>query len=254
MFAASNLNAVYGYDLYLHSTSNIWYIDLRNGGQHCFVHCKFENLSGGVTGSGIYVSLNSGSITNCQFLNLKLGVTANIAKYNYFYNCTTGLLNCRDSSNNIVHNCSTGVSAGDGSRIDSNSIYHSGASTGTGISASSGNSGSSITNNIIEGYSGSGGKGISGVADIAILGYNAFYNNATNESLADVLIDLGGDQTLSASPFVNPGAGDFSLKATGGALETAWPGAWYGPASTTNKADIGAVQKGAGVSGPPGWL
>ena len=175
--------------------------------------------------------------------------------YNYVKDCPIGISGGNVVGNLIVDCTTAGIrSNADFGYFNGNTVYSSTAATGKGIEIVSGNASCTVLNNIIEGYSGAGGVGISAVADLAMIGYNAFYNNTTNESLGDVYLDLGGDQALAASPFTNPGAGDFSIKAGSLALEAAWPGAWYGPAATTAKADMGAVQAGAGTTNPPGWL
>lgn len=73
-----------------------------------------------------------------------------------------------------------------------------------------------LLNNIFAGFSGTGGKGASltgSTQNLSVLGYNRFYNNATHYdySAGDVLVDLGGEETLTENPFVNEAAGDFSL-------------------------------------------
>lgn len=181
------------------------------------------------------------------------GARTSIAVGNYVKNCPNGI-DANLTIGNIANDCGViSIRWNDsyGTHIG-NSIYSSVAATGIGLDLSSGATrrGGVGINNIIEGFSGAGGKGINGSGDIFLLGYNAFYNNATAESLGDVYIDLGNDATLAASPFTNPAGGDFSLlTSVVGAVDGAFPGTWYGPAATIDHADIGAVQNGAGTGG-----
>ena len=255
-FGAGARTDLYLYDLELHSFGNN--IGIYPGARSNMYHCEVHKGASSPSSKQLVYSMVW--VVGCYVHDAGTtgtGIASTYAFNNYVKDCPTGL-NCFGAMNgNLVVDCTTyGIRADlDSIQIIGNSVYSSTAATGKGIGVTSTASGNAVLNNIVEGYSGSGGIGISAAADLGAIGYNAFYNNATNESLTDVLFDLGGDQTLTASPFVNPGAGDFSLNAAvAGAIETAWPGAWYGPASTTNKADMGAVQKGAGVSGPPGWL
>jgi hypothetical protein len=169
---------------------------------------------------------------------------------NYIYNCPGGAIyQAFMTLNNLIVNCTLGIAYC--AYIIGNTVYSSAASTSTGILTNVARS--IMINNIVEGYSGVGGKGIQNFSnDTGILGFNAFYNNTTNESFAtDILIDLGNDGVLAASPFVDPAAGNFALKSSAGAgvLESAFPGALFGILTTLNKADRGAIQAGAGAGG-----
>lgn len=136
--------------------------------------------------------------------------------------------------------------------IIGNSIRSS-SGTGTGIKWD-GDCGGVCVNNIIVGFSGSGGEALLSTAtdNLQVLGANAYYNNATNNgyvgSLRNDLTSL--DTALSSDPFVNAAGGNYALNGTiTGVTEAAWPAAFYGVASTTPKADRGAVQAGAGAAG-----
>ncbi len=188
----------------------------------CYVH------DAGTTGTGI--SYYSGGF----------------AYGNYVYNCPNGI-SSGTMINNVVVDCTNyGINCAIGALgALCNTVYVSTAATGTGIIVLAR---TLALNNIVEGYSGSGGKGIS-TAESMFIGYTALFNNATGESLGDTWLNIGGGVALAASPFTDAAGGDFSL-ATGvaGAIDGAFPGAWYGPAGTTDHADIGAVQNGAGAS------
>lgn len=239
-------------DLYMHNFGNnngVYYYGARS----LIYHCKLQKGASSPSGKSLINGVKG--IIGCYVYDAGTTgngiIVGNIAYGNYIYNCPVGINTSNYSAiRNIIVDCATGITVGDQGFVSDNTIYNSGSSTGTGISAAAGLSVAFIFNNIIEGYSGAGGKGISGVADIGLLGFNAFYNNTSAESLADVYIDLGNDATLVSSPFTNAAGGDFSLStAVVGAIDGAFPGAWYGPAGTTDHADIGAVQNGAGAGG-----
>lgn len=224
-----------------------------NSNSNLFYRCEIHK--GASTPSG-KVLLTTGSVIGCYIHDAGAtgtGIICNNLLDSYIYNCPTGSTTTSNIINNVFVDCDAPiVHNGDQRLTIGNSIYSSTARTGTGI-----NAGTAATttwgvcyNNIIEGYSGVGGKGIASSGDLAFLGYNAFYNNSTPKSLLDVWLDLGNDATLLASPFTSAAGGDFSLKTTVvGAIDGAFPGTWYGPAATTDHADIGAVQNGAGTGG-----
>lgn len=220
----------------------------------CKIHKGASNPSGkyllGLTGDFTYNAVIGCHIYNAGTNGTGL-YTPGTCYGNYIYNCPTGVkMGVGSTVNNIFVDCVTyGVDVTNtGGLIANNTFYSSSAAIGTAIN---GGTPYHILNNVIEGYSGTGGKGVAGASDIFTLGYNSTYNNATAKSVGDVYIDLtANDVALAASPFTNSAGGDFSLnKAVTGCIENAYPGAWYGPASTNNKMDRGAVQNGAGSSG-----
>lgn len=146
-----------------------------------------------------------------------------------------------------------GIFAANNTVAIGNTIYSSGASTAAGINFGSfgGDERSVILNNIVEGYSGVGGKGIyAGVTPEFpnIVFGNAVYNCTTAYDIGQAIAD--NNDTLNASPFVNAANGDFDINGTvSGVTEDGWPSAFLGLASTTPKMDKGAVQAGAGSGG-----
>jgi len=249
---ASGYGHVHLTELVMHNFGNNTGIGL-NAGNNIMYRCEVHK-GASTPSSKILVNLMY-QVVECYIHDAGTGGTGLVGYFsainNYIYNCPNGITSAQIIMNNIVVDCAIGIApSGDNRTVIGNTVYSSTANTGTGINIASGFSNAIVINNIIEGYSGSGGKGIAAAADIGIKGYNAFYNNATNESLGDVYVDLGNDAALAASPFTNAATGDFSLKTTVvGAIDGAFPGAWYGPASTTDHADIGAVQNGAGTGG-----
>lgn len=143
-----------------------------------------------------------------------------------------------------------GSSGCDNSVIEGNSVF-GGGSTQTGIQLDSGAESVTVFNNIVEGFYGAGGDGLVAVSIMGAYGHNAYYNNTTNATVAGIAVDLGNNDTLGASPFVNAAGGDFNINGTvTGVTEDAWPQSWPGlTTSTAPKPDKGAVQAGAGAGG-----
>lgn len=137
-----------------------------------------------------------------------------------------------------------------------NIIYSFDASTGNGIIAT--NPEHFIMNNIICGISGVGGDAIN-VANVEMLGYNAFWNNTNTNTVSDQkFIDLTAkDVALGADPFTNAAAGDFSLTAAAKAAlrDVGWPEAYLGAhVNTDGHITIGPVQYGEAVAAGGGAL
>ena len=121
-----------------------------------------------------------------------------------------------------------GIRAATRSTICNNSIYHSGAGTGSGISIQGGGTCQYVANNVISGFSGTGGKGIeynAATMDVFVEGGNAVYNCATaySGSARNVHYSLGDNETLSAEPFTDAANGDFSPVDTGNVKEGSVP-------------------------------
>lgn len=118
-----------------------------------------------------------------------------------------------------------GIRYRDRTHVRHNSIFSSGG-TGQGI-ISDGNSRTlaSIENNLVEGFSGTGGVGIhsssTGVVLSSMQG-NAVYNCATAYSNGEVFY-TSDNETLSASPFTDATNDDFSPVDTGNVKEGALP-------------------------------
>ncbi len=255
-FAVTTSDYIGFIDLEMHTFGNNNGIDFSGvgGGDGSFLyHCEVHK--GASSPSSKYLIkyfTGKGAVINCYVHDAGtsgVGLQALYSINNYVYNCPGGgSANSQACIRNIIVDCFPGIQ--DSSVIVENSIYSSTASTSRGIYCTA--FVQMILNNVIEGYSGAGGKGIYVTADTGIIGYNAFFNNTANKSIGDVYNDLGGDAEITGatSPFTNAAGGDFSLNtAVAGAIDGAFPGAWYGPASTTDHADIGAVQNGAGAGG-----
>ena len=242
-------------------------LEIHNGGNNNLItnsgigsfmyHCEVHKGASSPSAKGLINSFTR--VVGCYVHDAGTsgyGISATETAYgNFVEDCPNGINVAGVSQvvfNNIVVDSTViGIRvAADNGVVIGNSIYSSTANTGKGISVEAGHTHAVILNNIVQGYSGVAGVGLSAAADVAVMGYNAFYNNTANESLGDVMFNLENDAEIvgATSPFTNAAGGDFSLNtAVAGAIDGAFPGAWYGPASTTDHADIGAVQNPAGA-------
>lgn len=146
---------------------------------------------------------------------------------------------------NVVHKLNAaghGISARSASAIINNTVYNASAGTGNGIQIATDNLEIPIIGNVVEGFSGVGGCGITNLTTsvLALVANNAVFNCTTpyGVNLSHGIYE--GNLTLASSPFVNPAGDDFrvsdALKALG------WPASFLG-ASSPNYLDIGAVQR-----------
>jgi len=154
---------------------------------------------------------------------------------------------------NIVrcsHSGQAGILVTYNSTVNGNVVVNTAAGTTYGISAY-GRNPSTVLNNIVVGFSGVGGVGITTPFFMETVGYNAFYNCTTNHNIAKILIDeTAHDVALAADPFVDAAGGNFALTdAAKLALRSAgWPASYLG-AATDPHITIGAVQYGDAEAG-----
>tara|TARA_R110002012_G_scaffold89951_2_gene220207 strand:- start:848 stop:1873 length:1026 start_codon:yes stop_codon:yes gene_type:complete len=114
--------------------------------------------------------------------------------------------------------------------IENNSIWAN-ATAGSGITFSAANLFlKSLKNNLIEGFSDTGGKGINFTNQprIGVYGANSIYNCATVVTSAphDTYKSAGANETLSVSPFTDPTILDFNPVDTGAVKEGSYPNAF----------------------------
>lgn len=236
-------------DMHLHASGAQDVIKMA-GASVRVIDCEIDNT----TGNGISISFANTQVFGCYTHNIGGGNNIN-ADDVHFNRCEsdgrnpTGYIRAAAScGHNTIRMAaaapaSTGIAPANGILVHNNSIFSNGG-TGSGISLAS--NFQSAVNNIVEGFSGAGGKGINGNSTYqAVYGLNALYNNTTNVSGVSALMSVGADIILSGSPFTNSGTGDLSLNNTAGAgascRAAAYKGAYYGN-PFTNYGDIGAVQ------------
>lgn len=227
-----NLNEacyVSGCELTNATSSTNYAIDL--GDRSGVFGCYFHNLNGfGVRGDAF-------SVVGCTFENgptydlnacVRNTNSAGTTQVIQSLFIVDGATNCidHDGDNLTVVNCS----------------FFSDGGTGTAIDASAATKGTRILNNIIEGFSGTGGTGISVTNyPVCVLGYNAFYNNATNMSVGDKLIDwTSNDISGTGSLFVDASTGNFWPAVE--VRRQAYPDSNFPDLSIRSYLDMGALQ------------
>lgn len=228
-------------DLHVHNCGAA--IPIRLAAACSVINCHVENT----TSRAIYIT-NSGVVSGCYVhdcglygIDIAQGVVShNVVTNNGTKTLTRAILigtNCI-VQNNIIQIDSTSdgiVSTSAYGAIDNNSIFSNGGS-GAGISFVDTNAYFySISNNLIEGFSGSGGKGIeitgAGLT-VAKFGANSIYNCETASDDPTVLpgmvcYDAPANETLTASPFTDAANLDMSPVDTGSVKEGSYPGEFW---------------------------
>lgn len=231
-------------------------------GQQCIIHrCEVDtNSRGGVyTGGASIISgcYGHGWGTSATYYCFYVGgAGAIIGNYVDCTGCSSSNIGIGTNAASLIYSnvvkavlCTGILSAGATSHIIGNTLFGA-ASTKPGISLTTTDTGV-MMNNYIEGFSGVGGIGFSASTNrILVYGSNAFYNNATPFSGTGLIsLELGNNDTAAASALVDPGGGNFAINGSvAGVSEDAFP-LTYNGSVTTNKADKGAVQSGAGTGG-----
>ncbi len=199
-------------------------------------------ISGPSTGSGISLD-NDCVVSGCYVHHTasptKFGIRADsnsIIEHCYVEN--TGLAQGIFSFGARVRNCivtftgvddGAGIYMGGAGTVEHNSVYAGAAHTGSGIHLAANVYGISISNNLVEGFSGSGGFGIEFLSETSLSCYggNAVYDCETAYTAGgptEYAVDNRGDnETLTASPFTSASTGDFAPVDTGNVKEGALP-------------------------------
>ncbi len=196
-------------------------------------YCRIENCYF-IDGSGFAISGILGiEVINCTFRNgtTDFGTVIRVGASSVIKN---NILIVDGATNGIEQN-------GDTVTIRNNSIY---SVNGTGQAVLGNDRDATILSNIIEGFSGIGGVGIAITDRIAVYGYNKFFNNTSNEGTLDVVNDLGNNDTLGASPFIDAAGDDFRANAS--VKAGAYPTANFPDLSVRTFLDIGALQRQEG--------
>lgn len=149
---------------------------------------------------------------------------------------TSSAVNCISYNNSGA--TSDGIASAGNAVLGNNVCYNNGRD---GIRSTVG---ATITNNIVEGNA---GIGINSIGAKSILMNNAGYNNTGGNVIftGGTGIANSGFVSLSASPFVNAGSGNFALNTTASAGVLCRAGGYpgiYPVGLTTGYLDIGAVQ------------
>lgn len=237
ILVSTTLDYVHVVDMHCHNTGTNPVIQLDD---YCsIVRCEGNNT----TGMGFVVDDNS-VVSGCYVHNVcgdsnRYGIysgVASLTSFNYVepvaVDTSIGIFSSGDVFRNIVI-MPTGSTiknaitlSGNNTSCDNNTLYAN-ASAGTGIGIGNGTIVKSLTNNVVEGFSGLGGIGIDvgATATLNKYGGNACYNNETeyNQLATRVGVNLGDNETLTASPFTSASTGDFSPVDTGNVKEGSLP-------------------------------
>jgi len=260
IFADANLDYIVLADLELYNTGSSDVIDLDNfiGIYNCEIHTTSGegiDIDGGyIVGCYVYnvgnvlnngIRIDNGIVYGCY---VEYGVTntpASGIRIGGNAQAVSNIVKCTGSMNGIYTNNAQ-------SSTISNSIFSNGG-TGAGINGgSTSGQGRAVVNNVVDGFSGAGGVGISTEGDstsaLELMLSNAVYNCTTAYSKNALVLDVDND-TLGSAPFTDAANGDFSINGTvTGVTEDAFP-LTFPEGSTTSAADKGAVQAGAGAGG-----
>jgi hypothetical protein len=205
--------------------------------------CYLHNL--GTTGT----ALNSCSSTEYNYIDVESGASSAAITYGGTTSWSYNII--------VLHQAGqVGLVCGENGRLVGNIVYNFAAGTQYGLTAS--DSAVSVitvvTDNILVGFSGVGGKGIAAGYSPGVIGHNAFYNCTARYSGTHWGIDLSAnDVILAADPFVSAVTGDFSLTTAGKAAlrGVGWPAAYLGAhANTDGHVTIGPIQYGEAASYP----
>ncbi len=219
-------------DLHLHNCGSATIVQLD--ADCSLINCELDNTSGAGVNLG-----NMGMLYGCYLHNIGgIGATgfgrSGSIMYCHFANGANDFTNAIQNVNGTVYRnviqvdgTTNGIVAGNDVRILQNSVWSNGGS-GNGIALSGNSVTHGVTNNVVEGFSGSGGNGFSmavGGSKLITYGGNSAYNNETDYTSPSswTLKDLGDNETLSASPFTDAANGDFSPVDTGNVKEGALP-------------------------------
>ena len=238
-----NHNYVHLRDLHIHNCNTNMPIRFATG---CtIINCEVDNT----TNRGIYIT-GAGFVSHCYVhdcggaqIDVLTGVVQNCVVTNTGTKTCTTAINLAGTNaiakNNIisVDSTSNGITAvAAWQAVDHNSIY-SAAGSGSGILVTDTNALMlNVSNNLIEGFSGSGGYGIEIVGaglTFAEYGANSIYNCETADTNPTVIPGVlsatlvPANETLSASPFTDPANLDMSPVDTGTVKEGSAPQSFW---------------------------
>ena len=237
IFAGATFDFINFIDIHAHNCGSAAVFDVDND-------CIFLNVEvNNTTGDGINTD-NNALIQGCyvhDIGNNGLAVNAiGVVQNNFLANGTKDFVNAMFITTSCVvlrniikiDGTSNGISWGNQTSIINNSIWSNGG-TGSGIRGRSANVRAlSITNNLVEGFSGTGGVGFDNTDNVNIkivsYGGNAAFDNATEYTTpgGHVFLELGGassNETLSATPFTDASNDDFAPVNTGAVKEGSLP-------------------------------
>lgn len=249
-------------------------------------YMSFKDMHLHNTGSNVILNLNRSALDNCELNNTSSTGNNVTCTEGFIYNCyfhdmdgaalaagTSTIIGCyfKAGATYEMDECISCTSQGadiqrcifsvDGAttaiksdsqpfRAVGNSILSAGG-TGTGILGGSNCYASSIADNVIEGFSGTGGKGIQKTGrDFVYYSNNSVYNCATDLVSGDIAILSYGNESLGSSPFAKSGSDTRANRLT--YFEPVDVGSVYG--GGVGGLDRGAVPQPAGGGAGGGLL
>jgi hypothetical protein len=206
------------------------------------INCLIENstsvgLAWGGNNFGALCIFGSTFKSNARHINLANDVPATITRTIFAGSTSSFGLNMDSVDATTFDSC----------------VFFGNVNSSATVGFTSGNTFFSLTNNIFYGNTGTGPVIIAPSGNGSIRGVASSYSNAFGgNSGGNGWPGSTGDVALTANPFTNSSAGDFSLNSTsgGGAAckGAGFPGAFPGGTSTGH-VDIGAVQSSTGGGG-----
>ena len=203
---------IHYHNIHLHNCGANNIVEIDNA---TIVNCEVDTNSG----SGKYGVYTRGysCAAGCNVHDVDRGIYAyngGCIEFNYVSDIDGGYaillgLYSSNAANNIISigGSTTGIYAVERGVVIKNNTILSAGGTGAGILITNQQILKHIVNNYIEGFSGSGGKGISATDHASsmaqgIIGYNAVYNCETAydyDTYGDFILDAGDNETLTAS-------------------------------------------------------
>lgn len=217
-------------DIWLTNIASTFQLISGFGGHNKLVRCEFSHAVG-ASNFMLASATSTATFRECYFHDggsSTIGIQGGpVVEFCYFAGAWQRCIDLNTNGTGIARNniCSiTGASIGIYSRdrshvIEHNSILSAGG-TGSGIELTSASDHGIIANNIIEGFSGTGGCGLKFASGgkVAMLVGNAYYNNATHESgvsgAVNALDASPDNETLSGTGFSKSGSDTFANRGT----------------------------------------
>lgn len=171
-------------------------------GRSQVIDCRFENISRSACRAF------AGLARNCYFANgadYSFTNALNLAAQGHLLNCFF-----------VLSGSSNGVDCTNQGHATINCTFFGGGSSGSGyINESSDGRGSTFAENIVAGFSGTGGKGCNNLSDWGLMfRNNSFHDNETNivdpSQGEEAYGEKFNNESLSSSPFALSGANNFA--------------------------------------------
>lgn len=220
---------VFFVDMHLHNCGANPAITLDNYGGA--IRCEIENCSVGID-ADLGWTIAECYIHTCTSYCIDRTSGQHYANYIDGTSCTSDCVVFLDTNtvfyNNIVISTDgvDGIRSGNESVAINNSVYANAAGNAAGIYVSGSHVMQVVSNNIVEGFSGTNGVGFEFATandGARLFRSNAVYNCATEYQTPGVTVRSGDNETLTASAFNSPGTGDFSPADSGNVKEGAVP-------------------------------